>query len=96
VLHCLDVKTGKIHWTHDMMSAMWCTPLLADGKIFVGDEDGDVAIFALSPKMELLAKNAVGGPVYTTPVAANDTLFVSTRTHLIAIVAAKPRKGDSQ
>jgi outer membrane protein assembly factor BamB len=85
LVHCLDAKTAKVHWTYDMMSALWGTPLLADGKIFIGDEDGDVAVFELSPKLKLLAKNSVGEAVYTTPIAANGTLFVSTRGHLIAI-----------
>jgi outer membrane protein assembly factor BamB len=85
LMHCLDAKTGKVHWTHDMMSAMWGTPLVADGKVFIGDEDGDVAVFELSPKLKLLAKNGVGSAVYTSVVAANNTLFIATRTHLIAV-----------
>ena len=49
-LHCLDAKTGKINWTYDMESAMWGSPMYADGKIYVTDEDGDVRIFPASPK----------------------------------------------
>ena len=48
-----------------------------------------------SPKFKLLAKNSVGGAVYTTPVAASDTLYVSACTpgvaHLIAIKPRPPR-----
>jgi len=43
-LHCLDRRTGKPHWTCDLLAACWCTPLLVDGKLLVPDEDGDVAI----------------------------------------------------
>ena len=31
VFHCVDAKTGKPHWTHDMLSASWGTALVADG-----------------------------------------------------------------
>ena len=61
LVHCLDARTGKAHWTYDMISAVWGSPLIVDGKIYLGDEDGDVAVFALSPTLKLLAKNAMGG-----------------------------------
>jgi outer membrane protein assembly factor BamB len=45
VFHCLDALTGKVHWTHDMLSASWGSPLIVDGKVYIGDEDGDVSVF---------------------------------------------------
>jgi outer membrane protein assembly factor BamB len=48
LLHCLDARTGRRHWTCDLLAAVWSTPLVADGRLFVADEDGDVAIFRLS------------------------------------------------
>jgi outer membrane protein assembly factor BamB len=89
VVHCLDAKSGKVHWTQDLMSQVWGSPCVVDGKIYIGDEDGDVAVFALSPKPKLLAKNAMGDKVYSTPVVADNILYISTTTHLIAIGAAK-------
>ena len=85
LVHCLDVRTGKVHWTYDMMAAVWGSPLIADGKIFLGDEDGDVRVFALSPQLKLLAENAMQSAVYSTPVAAGNVLYISTRNHLFAI-----------
>ncbi|HEY2413767.1 MAG TPA: PQQ-binding-like beta-propeller repeat protein [Pirellulaceae bacterium] len=48
LFHCLDVKTGRPYWTCDFLAACWATPLIADGHVFIGDEDGDIAIFRLS------------------------------------------------
>ena len=48
LLHCLDAKTGKRHWAYDHLAATWSTPLIADGRVFCCDEDGDVAVFLLS------------------------------------------------
>jgi len=45
LFHCLDAKTGKVNWTYDMLSATWGSPLIVDDKVYIGDEDGDVAIF---------------------------------------------------
>src|SRR6188768_1024502 len=43
-LHCLDLKTGKPYWTHDMFAAIWGSPMLINDKIYLGDEDGDVIV----------------------------------------------------
>ncbi|MEQ8209243.1 MAG: PQQ-binding-like beta-propeller repeat protein [Lacipirellulaceae bacterium] len=45
LFHCLDAKTGKFNWNYDMLSAAWGSPLIVDGKVFIGDEDGEMAIF---------------------------------------------------
>jgi outer membrane protein assembly factor BamB len=85
LVHCLDARSGRVHWTYDMLSAVWGSPLVADGKVYLGDEDGDVVVFALSPTLKILAKNNMGAAIYTTPVAADGMLFVATRTHLVAV-----------
>jgi len=85
LVHCLDAKTGKVHWTYDMLATIWGSPLVADGKIYLGDEDGDLAVFALAPERNLLAENNMGNSVYSTPAAVGQTLYVSTRSHLFAI-----------
>ena len=85
IVHSLDAKTGKPHWTQDLMSAVWGSACVVDGKIYIGDEDGDVAVFELSSKPKLLAKNAMGDKVYSTPVVADNVLYIATTTHLIAV-----------
>ncbi|MEO0109005.1 MAG: PQQ-binding-like beta-propeller repeat protein, partial [candidate division WOR-3 bacterium] len=85
LVHCLDAETGKVHWTYDMLAAVWAGPLVADGKVFVADEDGDVCVFALSAEPKLLAENNMEESVYGTPVAVDDTLYIATTSHLVAI-----------
>lgn len=85
LVHCLDAKTGRAYWTCDLQSAIWGSPLVADGKIYLGDEDGDVVVFALDKKLAVLAKNNVGAPVHSTVVAVGTTLYVATAMHLFAI-----------
>jgi outer membrane protein assembly factor BamB len=87
LLHCLDVKTGKVHWTYDMKSQIWGSACLVEDKIYLGDQDGDVLVFALSTKPKLLATNAMQSAIYSTPVVADDVLYISTSTHLIAVGA---------
>ena len=51
-LHCFDAKTGKLYWTHDTEAAMWGSPMIADGKVFLCNEDGDVNIYPLSKTLD--------------------------------------------
>jgi outer membrane protein assembly factor BamB len=88
LLHCLEAKTGRACWTCDMQSAVWGSPLIADGKIYLGNEDGDVVVFEFGTKLKVLAKNNMAGSVHSTPVAAGGVLYISTATHLFAIAAA--------
>ena len=95
VLHCLDAKTGKPHWAYDLRSECWGSALIVDDKVYVGSEDGDVFIFRLAPKMELLSKDADGKPggipmgsaVYSTPIVAGGVLYIANKNYLFAIQA---------
>ncbi|MCC6392956.1 MAG: PQQ-binding-like beta-propeller repeat protein [Bryobacterales bacterium] len=88
-LHCLDAKTGKPYWTHDMLAAIWGSPMVIDGKVYLGDEDGDVAVLEASKEKKLIAEMNMGSSVYCTPVAANGTLFIANRNQLFAIAESK-------
>lgn len=85
LVHCLDVKTGKPHWTYDMFAASWASPLIVEDKVYIGDEDGDISIFKLSAEYEMIAEINMGSSVYTTPVIANDTMFIANRNRVFAI-----------
>ena len=87
LFHCLDLKTGRPLWTHDMLAASWGSPLIVDGKVYIGDEDGDVSVFTLGREKRLLAEINMGNSVYSTPIVAGDTLYIANKSHLFAIRA---------
>jgi outer membrane protein assembly factor BamB len=84
-LYCLDAATGAHHWTYDAFAAIWGSPYVADGKVYIGDEDGDVAVLEHSKTMKLLAEINMGAAVYTTPVAYDGVLYVMSRNALWAL-----------
>jgi outer membrane protein assembly factor BamB len=103
LFHCLDAKTGKRHWVYDMLAASWGSPLIVDGKVYIGDEDGEVAIFKHSADPNVAMKKVggemkpfygemnMGNSVYSTPIVADNVLYIANRTHLFAIEnGAKP------
>jgi outer membrane protein assembly factor BamB len=84
-LHCLDAKTGQLYWTHDTFAAVWGSPFVADGKVYLGDEDGDVVVMAHARELKVLAEMNMGSAVYGTLVPANGVLFLNNRSQLFAI-----------
>lgn len=84
-LYCFDADKGTLYWTHDLKAHIWGSTLVADGKVYIGTEDGDLAVFAAAKEKKLLSTTNLGAPVYSTPVVANGVLFVASNTHLFAL-----------
>ena len=88
---CLDAETGKEYWVHDMQAHMWGSTFVVDGKVYVGDEDGDFVVLAAAKEKKVLSEVNMGAPVYSTPIVANGTMYIGSQTHLYAIAeGAKP------
>jgi outer membrane protein assembly factor BamB len=114
LVHCIDANTGKQYWTYDLFASAWSAPLIVDGKVYIGDVDGDVAIFPLTKdpakalqrvKGELkpaLGEINMNNAIYTTPVVANNVLFIANKNTLYAIAMPKkrysvpPRRGSGK
>ena len=88
-LHAVDAKSGKQIWKHDMFAAIWGSPMVIDGKVWLGDEDGDITILNADRTMKVVAENNMGSSVYSTPVPVNGTVFIVNRNQLIAISEKK-------
>lgn len=88
-LHALDAKTGQVYWTHDLFAAVWGSPMLVDGKIYLGDEDGDVVIMQEGKTKKVIAEINMGSSVYSTAVPANGVLYISNRNQLYALAEKK-------
>ena len=92
-VYCLDAATGRKLWQHDTTAHVWGSPLVADGKIYVGNEDGDFCVIELAREKKLLFTTAFDAPVYSSPIFANGVLYIATNGELFAIQqgASSPR-----
>jgi hypothetical protein len=61
------------------------SPVAADGRIYVGSQDGDVFVVGAGESFELLARNRMHEPIFATPAIAGDTLLVRTASALYGI-----------
>ncbi len=62
-------RDREVQWVHDTFAAVWGSPLIADGKVYLGDEDGDVVVLKPGKEEVVLAEMNMGSSVYSSPVA---------------------------
>ena len=49
-IHCFDLKTGKEAWVHNIGTVLKASPVVGDGKLYVGEVSGHFSILQLSGK----------------------------------------------
>ena len=85
---CFDVATGESLFGPVRIqngSDYFASPVVSGSKIFVAGANGRIVVLKNGPDLEVLAVNDVGSAVLGTPAIAEGTLFVRTRTNLLAI-----------
>ena len=83
-LHCIDFASGKRYWEHDTLSVVWGSPMVVDGKVLLGDEDGGLVILEAGKEENKIAKKIFPSSIYSTPTIANGVLYISDRSRLYA------------
>lgn len=84
-IYCIDAKTGAEIWKHEAKGEFWSSPLVADGKVFIGSRKGDFLILAAAREKKVLGVMEMKDPIAATAVAANGTLYIATMRNLYAI-----------
>jgi outer membrane protein assembly factor BamB len=84
-VHCVDEKTGVELWKHEAKGEFWASPLVADGKVYIGSRRGDFLVLAAGREKKVLGVMDLKDPIAATAVAANGTLYVGTMRNLYAI-----------
>jgi outer membrane protein assembly factor BamB len=87
LLSCMDLATGKTHYGPERlrMGTYSSSPLLADGKLYLTNEDGVTSVVKAGTTFEVLAENVLDGFTVSSPAAASGQIFIRTASHLYAI-----------
>ena len=91
---CFDAKTGQKIWEQRLKgpgskSSTWSSMLVADGKIYIPNQSGDVFVLRAGPKFELLATNSVNEPTNASLAVSDGDLFFRTDKGLWCLANAK-------
>lgn len=83
VLYCLD---GKEIYRQRLKPATYTgSPVLADGKIYVTNEDGVTVVWLAGPTFQLIAENDLGEYSLSSLAISDGQIFVRTENFLYAI-----------
>lgn len=83
-VHCIDVKTGEILWTEDL-GKQYSSPVLANGLVYMPNDEGVITVIKPGPKFEMLAQNSIGEKMYASPAISNGKIFLRGDQNLYCI-----------
>ncbi len=83
-LYCIDDNTGQVLWTLDTEGEVWATPLIADGKVYLGTRRGDFWILEAGREKKVLCKTRLDSPISATATVLNQTIYIATMEQLYA------------
>ena len=70
---------------YDVGKTLYSSPVYADGKLFMMDNDGVMRIYEFGKEMKVIAENKLGEPSGTTPAFADGHIFIRGEEHLYCI-----------
>ena len=87
IMWCLDAKTGKeVYARQRLRSATYSgSPVLADDKIYITNEDGVTVVVKAGPRFEVLAENDVDDYTLSSPAISEGQIFIRTTKFLYCI-----------
>jgi outer membrane protein assembly factor BamB len=87
IVWCLDARTGaEVYGQQRIKPATYSgSPVLADGRIYVTNEDGLTTVIAAGPKFEVLAENPLNDYCLSSPAISDGQIFIRTAQNLYCI-----------
>ena len=88
ILDAYDLATGTEIYRERIPhhgSGFSASPVVADGKMYLSSEDGDMFVVTAGTSFKVVSTNAMGEPLMATPALAGGTMYVRGQHHLFAI-----------
>jgi outer membrane protein assembly factor BamB len=83
-VHCIEVATGNILWVKEM-GTQYSSPVLANGLVYMPNDEGVITIIKPGPKFESIGKNSIGEKMYASPAISNGKIYLRSFHHLFCI-----------
>jgi outer membrane protein assembly factor BamB len=85
IVSCVDPATGKPVWQKRIGGNFSASPVFADGKIYLFDEEDTSTVIKPGRKFDLVATNELDDGCMGSPAVVGNALLVRTITHLYRI-----------
>lgn len=87
LLTCLDAHTGAEIYKERLSGNVSASPLLADGRIYVCNREGETHVVQAGRAFKSLARNQLDGKFFASPVAVGSALYLRTDKALYRVEA---------
>jgi outer membrane protein assembly factor BamB len=87
IMWCLDAKAGQTIWGPQRIkpATYSSSPVLADDKLYVTNEEGLTTVLKAGPKFEVLAENNLNDYTLSSPAISDGQIFMRTAQYLYCI-----------
>ena len=85
IASCLEAKTGEKIWQKRLPGNFSASPLLADGKVYITNEEGRTTVIRPGDKYVELAVNEIDGATLASLAVVDHALLLRSATHLYRI-----------
>ena len=79
---CQKAETGEVVWQERVGGGFSASPVAADGRIYLLDNNGDTTVIEAGPAYKVLAKNTLGEPTQASMAVSNGRIFIRTEKTL--------------
>lgn len=83
-VHCIDVRNGNILWEENL-GRQYSSPVLANGLVYMPNDEGVVTVIKPGPIFEAVAKNSVGERMNASLSISNGKIYLRGDKHLFCI-----------
>jgi outer membrane protein assembly factor BamB len=90
ILHCADLRTGKVLWRQRLKGSFSASPVAAEGRLYLVNEDGVTFVVEPGDEAHVVGTNALGETMLATPAIAEGAILLRSDQHLYC-VAKKDR-----
>lgn len=87
VASCLDVRSGKVHWTERLGGAFSASPVTAENRVYFLNEQGVCYVVSAATDFKLLATNELNEKTFASPAVSDGAMFLRSESHLWRIGA---------
>jgi outer membrane protein assembly factor BamB len=85
IVSAVLARTGEVVWTGRLEGNYSASPLLAEGRLYVFNEDGKATVLEAGPQFKVLGESQLGDGFMASPAVDGRALILRTRTHLYRI-----------
>lgn len=85
IVSCVDAATGKTLWKERFGGVFSASPVAAERRVYLINEDGDAWVLEAGREMKILSKNSLGERTLASPALAGGRIYLRTDESLFCI-----------